>query len=101
MRRSRGARRRHIFLRFLAESVALSGIGSFISALLGIRGAFAIPPSSCFSNSCLGRIAASAFLLWLTGGYAGERLPHANSAYACSDVPNQRNDASRNFFHSS
>jgi len=42
VRRSAGARRRDIFLQFLAESVAISGIGSFIGAGLGVAGAFGI-----------------------------------------------------------
>lgn len=42
VRRSAGARRRDIFLQFLAESIAVSGIGSFLGAGLGIAGAFAI-----------------------------------------------------------
>jgi putative ABC transport system permease protein len=42
VRRSAGARQRDIFLQFLAESVAISGIGSFLGAGPGVVGAWVI-----------------------------------------------------------
>ena len=42
IRKAAGARGRDIQLQFLAESVAISGVGSLIGAVLGLSGAFAI-----------------------------------------------------------
>jgi putative ABC transport system permease protein len=42
VRRAAGARRSDIFLQFLTESVAVSGIGSFIGVIIGLAGAFLI-----------------------------------------------------------
>jgi len=42
VRRATGARRTDIFLQFLAESVAVSGIGSILGVLFGLAGAFGI-----------------------------------------------------------
>jgi putative ABC transport system permease protein len=42
VRRAAGARRGDIFLQFLAESIAISALGSLIGAVLGLSGAFGI-----------------------------------------------------------
>lgn len=42
IRKSTGANRRDILLQFLAESVAISGLGSGIGVIMGLTGAFAI-----------------------------------------------------------
>ena len=42
VRRAAGARRRDILLQFLAESVAISGLGSVLGVVLGLGGAFII-----------------------------------------------------------
>jgi putative ABC transport system permease protein len=42
VRRASGARRSDIFLQFLAESMAVSGVGSIIGVMLGLGGAFLI-----------------------------------------------------------
>jgi putative ABC transport system permease protein len=42
VRRAAGARKGDIFLQFIAESVAVSGVGSLIGVVLGLAGAFVI-----------------------------------------------------------
>jgi putative ABC transport system permease protein len=42
IRKAAGARRRDILLQFLAESVAITGLGSVIGVLLGLGGAFGV-----------------------------------------------------------
>jgi putative ABC transport system permease protein len=42
IRKAVGARRRDILVQFLAESVAIAGVGSFMGVLLGLGGAFGI-----------------------------------------------------------
>jgi len=42
IRRAVGAARRHILAQFLAESVTISGVGSFVGVLLGVTGAYGI-----------------------------------------------------------
>jgi putative ABC transport system permease protein len=41
IRKALGARRRDVLAQFLAESVAISGVGSLLGAMLGLAGAFA------------------------------------------------------------
>jgi putative ABC transport system permease protein len=40
IRKATGARQRHIFVQFLAESVAITGVGSVLGILLGLGGAY-------------------------------------------------------------
>lgn len=42
VRKALGARRRDVLMQFLAESVAISGVGSAIGVALGLAGAFAV-----------------------------------------------------------
>jgi putative ABC transport system permease protein len=42
VRRAAGARRADIFLQFIAESVAVSGLGSIVGVVVGLIGAFGI-----------------------------------------------------------
>lgn len=42
MRKAIGARSRDILLQFLAESVAISGVGSVLGVAAGLAGAFAV-----------------------------------------------------------
>jgi putative ABC transport system permease protein len=42
IRKAAGARQRHILLQFLAEAVAITGLGSVVGVVLGLAGAFAI-----------------------------------------------------------
>ncbi|HEX2205615.1 MAG TPA: ABC transporter permease [Longimicrobium sp.] len=42
IRKAVGARRRDIVLQFLAESVAITGSGSFVGMIVGVAGAFAV-----------------------------------------------------------
>jgi putative ABC transport system permease protein len=42
IRKAAGARRRDVLLQFLAESVAITGLGSVVGVLLGLGGAFGV-----------------------------------------------------------
>ncbi|HEX9165729.1 MAG TPA: FtsX-like permease family protein, partial [Gemmatimonadales bacterium] len=42
IRKATGARRRDVLLQFLAESVAITGLGSVVGVLLGLAGAFGV-----------------------------------------------------------
>jgi putative ABC transport system permease protein len=56
IRKAAGARARDILVQFLAESVAISGVGSLIGAALGLTGAFVI-------TAIIRRFAQAPFLL--------------------------------------
>jgi putative ABC transport system permease protein len=78
VRRSAGARRRDIFVQFLAESVAISMIGSSIGVALGLGGIFAItavirrmteaPVQAAFTWTTLVAAATAAVLVGIVFG---------------------------------
>lgn len=78
VRRAAGARRNDIFLQFLAESVAVSGVGSIIGVIAGVAGAFTItaairrltdaPVYAAFSWSTLVVAAAAAVFVGIAFG---------------------------------
>ncbi len=78
VRRAAGARRADIFFQFLAESVAISGVGSVIGVVLGLVGAFLItgiirrftqaPVHAAFAWSSVLSAAAAALIVGLAFG---------------------------------
>jgi putative ABC transport system permease protein len=78
VRRAAGARRNDIFLQFLAESVAVSGVGSIIGVVAGLGGAYGItaairrltdaPVYAAFSWSTLVVAAAAAVFVGIAFG---------------------------------
>ncbi len=78
IRKAIGARRRDVLMQFLAESVAISGAGSALGALVGLAGAFAITAFirhqsaarvyAAFSWETVAVCAGAALLIGLTFG---------------------------------
>ena len=78
IRKAVGARRRHVILQFLAESIAITGAGSLLGLLLGLSVAFAVtagmrivlkaPVQAGLSVSTLAVAALSAIIVGLTFG---------------------------------
>ena len=78
IRKAAGARQRHVLLQFLAESVAITGIGSVLGVILGLAGAFGItagirhltdaPLYAAFTWQSVAVAAAAALLVGLVFG---------------------------------
>ena len=74
IRKATGARQRDILLQFLAESVAITGVGSVIGAALGLAGAFAVAAvirraseAQLYAGFSWGTLAVAALVSIVTG----------------------------------
>ena len=74
IRKATGARQRDILVQFLAESVAITGVGSVIGAALGLAGAFAVAAvirraseAQLYAGFSWGTLAVAALVSIVTG----------------------------------
>jgi putative ABC transport system permease protein len=80
VRRALGAKRRHILLQFLTETVAIAGAGGVLGILLGVGGAWALRAGTGWSTAVTPWSIAAAFLISCAVGVVSGIFPARRAA---------------------